>query len=100
MLEIQSSALGKPPFRSMDEDAARASLEGLLEVVQSTWAPAFAAGDREGATFDGQGNVKLPAAYHKALDAFYGGGWNKLELPEHLGGYAAPPTRAVGRASS
>jgi alkylation response protein AidB-like acyl-CoA dehydrogenase len=92
VLEIQSSALGKPPFESMDEDAARASLEGLLEVVQATWAPAFAVGDREGATFDGQGNVKLPAAYLKALDAFYGGGWNKLELPEHLGGYGAPPT--------
>ena len=27
VLEIQSSALGKPPFDSMDEDAARAALE-------------------------------------------------------------------------
>ena len=92
VLEIQSSVLGQPPFASMDEATARASLEGMLEVLQATWAPAFAAGDREGATFDGQGNVKLPAGFIKALDAFYGGGWNKLEMPEHLGGYGAPPT--------
>ena len=92
VLEIQSSVLGKAPFESMDEDTARTSLEGFLEVLQATWAPGFVAGDREGAVFDGKGNVKLPAAYHKALDAYYNGGWNKLELPEHLGGYGAPPS--------
>jgi alkylation response protein AidB-like acyl-CoA dehydrogenase len=92
VLEIQSSVLGKAPFDSMDEDSARAALEGFLEVMLQSWAPGFVPGDREGATFDGQGNVKLPAAYHKALDAYYGGGWNKLELPEHLGGFGAPPS--------
>ena len=92
VLEIQKTALGEPPFESMDEATARASLEGFLEVMQETWAPSFVSGDRDGATFDGQGNVKLPAGYIKALDAHYGGGWNKLELPEHLGGYGAPPS--------
>src|SRR4029079_15944526 len=52
----------------------------------------FASGDREGATFDGKGNVKLPAGFCAALDAVYDGGWNKLDLPEHMGGYGAPPT--------
>jgi alkylation response protein AidB-like acyl-CoA dehydrogenase len=84
--------LGKAPFDSMDEATARASLEGLLEVMLATWAPGFVPGDREGATFDGKGNVKLPASYIKALDAYYKGGWNKLELPEHLGGFGAPPS--------
>jgi alkylation response protein AidB-like acyl-CoA dehydrogenase len=92
VLEIQSSVLGKAPFDSMDEDSARAALEAFLEVMQQSWTPAFVPGDREGAVFDGKGNVKLPAAYHKALDAYYGGGWNKLELPEHLGGFGAPPS--------
>ncbi|MEO8699242.1 MAG: acyl-CoA dehydrogenase [Kofleriaceae bacterium] len=92
VLEIQRSVLGTKPFDSMDEATARASLEGMLEVMQATWAPAFAVGDREGATFDGKGNVKLPSGYKKALDAYFSGGWNKLELPEHLGGYGAPPT--------
>jgi len=92
VLGIQSSVLGKAPFDSMDEPTARASLEGFLEVMQSAWAPTFAAGDREGATFDGKGNVTLPAGFKKALDAYYSGGWGKLELPEHLGGYGAPPS--------
>lgn len=92
VLEIQRSSLGKGPFASMDEETARASLEGFLEVMLQSWAPSFAEGDREGATFDGKGNVTLPAGFKKALDAYYGGGWNKLELPEHLGGYGAPPS--------
>lgn len=92
VLEVQSSILGKAPFESMDEDSARASLEGFLELLETSWVPGFAAGDREEAVFDGKGNVKLPAAFHKALDAYYKGGWNKLELAEHLGGFGAPPS--------
>jgi hypothetical protein len=92
VLAIQSTALGKPPFETMDEDSVRAALEGLLEVMLSSWAPAFAEGDRIGAAFDGKDNVALPPGYHKALAAYYDGGWNKLELPEHLGGFGAPPS--------
>jgi alkylation response protein AidB-like acyl-CoA dehydrogenase len=92
VLEIQSSVLGKAPFASMDEESARASLEGFLELLETSWVPGFAAGDREEARFDGKGTVKLPASFHKALDAYYKGGWNKLELPENIGGFGAPPT--------
>src|SRR3954462_8849236 len=60
VLAIQSTALGKAPFQSMDEDAARAALEAFLEVMLTSWAPAFAEGDRIGARFDGHGNVTLP----------------------------------------
>jgi len=92
VLEIQSTVLGKKPFESMDEDSARAALEGFLELLQASWTPAFVPGDREGATFDGKGNVKLPPSYLKALDAYFAGGWNNIELPEHLGGFGAPPS--------
>ncbi len=92
VLEIQASVLGKAPFDSMDEPTARASIAGLLEVMQATWSPTFASGDRVGATFDGKGNVTLPPGFTKALDAFYDGGWGNLELPEHLGGFGAPPS--------
>jgi hypothetical protein len=92
VLEIQSSVLGKAPFESMDEQTARASLEGMLEVMQAKWTPTFASGDREGAHFDGVGNVKLPAGFVDALKAYYDGGWNNIELPESLGGFGAPPT--------
>lgn len=92
VMDIGSTSLGKGPFSSMDETTAREALSGLLEMVQETWSPAFADGDRRGVEFDGKGNVKLPASYLKALHAFYEGGWNNLELPEHLGGFGAPPS--------
>ncbi len=92
VLDIGASSLGKGPFAAMDPDTAKASLEGFLEVLQATWSPAFAEGDRAGAVFDGKGNVTVPPGYKKALAAYYDGGWNKLELPDHLGGYSAPPS--------
>jgi alkylation response protein AidB-like acyl-CoA dehydrogenase len=92
VLEIGKTSLGKGPFAAMDADTARAALEGLEEFVQGPWAGCFVAGDREPLGFDGKGNVTLPPGFVDALDAYYQGGWNKLELPEHLGGYGAPPT--------
>ncbi|MDX2089317.1 MAG: acyl-CoA dehydrogenase [Kofleriaceae bacterium] len=92
VLEIQNGVLGKAPFEGMDQDAARAALEGFLEMMQASWAPSFAEGDRIGAKFDGKGNVTLPPGFKKAFEAYYGGGWHGLELPERLGGFGAPPT--------
>jgi alkylation response protein AidB-like acyl-CoA dehydrogenase len=92
LLEVQSTVLGKPPFESMDEATARAAIEGFLEVLQATWTPAFASGDREGCHFDGKGNVTLPKGFKEALAAYYNGGWHGFELPEALGGMGAPPS--------
>ena len=73
VLEIQRTVLGKAPFEAMDEDTARQSLEGFLEVMQAKWTPTFASGDLEGgAHFDGKGNVsatgrpRTPARYRDA----------------------------------
>ena len=85
--------LGKAPFESMDEDTARQSLEGFLEVMQAKWTPTFASGDLEGgAHFDGKGNVTLPKGYKEALDGLLRRRLEQLELPEQLGGFGAPPT--------
>ena len=92
VLDIERTTLGKGPFTTLDGDAARESLEGLCEFVAKHFAPSFAEGDRVGVTFDGKGNVTLPPSMTAALNAYYKEGWNKLELPEHLGGYGAPPT--------
>jgi alkylation response protein AidB-like acyl-CoA dehydrogenase len=94
VLDIGANALGKGPFVSMDADTARQALGGLDELVKAHWSSSFVEGDRMGATFDGKGNVKLPPSFHQALNAYYQGGWNKLELPESLGGYGAPPSVA------
>jgi alkylation response protein AidB-like acyl-CoA dehydrogenase len=92
VLDIGASSLHRPPFGAMDEATAREALTGMHDMVMESWAPFFSEGDRTGAKFDGKGNVALPAGFHKALEAFYSGGWNHLELPESLGGYGAPPT--------
>ena len=92
VLDIGATTLGRGPFAAMDEGTAREALTGMLDMVQEAWAPSFAAGDREGTHFDGKGTVTLPAGYLKALQAFYEGGWNNLELPERLGGFGAPPS--------
>ncbi|MBP9086233.1 MAG: acyl-CoA dehydrogenase [Kofleriaceae bacterium] len=94
VLDIGRTALGQGPFANMDSETARQALTGLDELVKEQWSSSFVDGDRIGATFDGKGNVTLPPSFHKALDAYYHGGWNKLELPEKLGGYGAPPSVA------
>ena len=94
VLDIARTSLGKPPFGAIDAETAGDILVGLEEFVQQSFASCFVAGDREGLQFDGKGNVTLPTGFKAALDAFYAGGWNKLELPEHLGGYGAPPSVA------
>jgi hypothetical protein len=94
VLDIEQTSLGKGPFAAMDGDTARAALTGLEEFCQAHFASCFVSGDRVPLGFDGQGNVTLPPGFKDALDAYYAGGWNKLELPEHLGGYGAPPTVA------
>jgi len=94
VLDIGSTTLGRGPFSTMDEATAREALSGLRDMVDDVWSPSFASGDRETATFDGKGNVTLPPSVRKALAAFYEGGWNNLELPEHLGGFGAPPSVA------
>jgi alkylation response protein AidB-like acyl-CoA dehydrogenase len=94
VLDLEHTVLGKGPFTTLDADAAREALSGLCDFVQEHFAPAFADGDRQGVTFDGKGNVTLPASFTRALNAYYKDGWNKLELPESLGGYGAPPSVA------
>lgn len=94
VLDIERTTLGKGPFASLDGDAAREALTGLCDFVQEHFAPSFAEGDRLGLQFDGKGNVTLPPSMTAGLNAYYKDGWNKLELPEHLGGYGAPPSVA------
>jgi hypothetical protein len=98
VLDVQTTSLGKGPFQSMDLETAREALAGVEEFARQHFAPSFVEGDRVPLGFDGKGNVTLPPGFKKALDAYYDGGWNKLELPEHLGGFRRRAWR--GRASS
>jgi alkylation response protein AidB-like acyl-CoA dehydrogenase len=92
VLRVQDATFGRGPYAGFDEDTARAALGGLEEFVQASFANSFVAGDRQGARFDGAGNVTLPAEVTASLRAYYEGGWHNLELPEALGGMGAPPS--------
>jgi alkylation response protein AidB-like acyl-CoA dehydrogenase len=94
VLRIDAQVLGQGRFANFDVDTAKASLEGLAEFVCAHIAPSFATGDTVALTLDRDGNVTLPPAFREAIAAYYRDGWNKLELPEHLGGYGAPPSVA------
>ena len=92
VLDLPAHTLGHGRYAGFDADAARDSLTGLAEFVQAHFAPAFVDGDVRGVSLSREGDVTIPPSFRAALDAYYQGGWNKLELTEHLGGFGAPPS--------
>jgi alkylation response protein AidB-like acyl-CoA dehydrogenase len=92
VLDIERTSLGKAPFGAMDGETAREALTGMEEHAQRYLAPTFVSGDRVELGFDGKGNITLPPGFVEAIEAYYEGGWNNFELPEHLGGFGAPPS--------
>jgi alkylation response protein AidB-like acyl-CoA dehydrogenase len=91
-LDIERTSLGKAPFGSFDGDDARASLRTLEELCHREIATSFAEADRVALKLDADGNVTIPAALSRSIRAYFDAGFQRLELPEHLGGYGAPPT--------
>ncbi len=89
---VQDNALGRAPYGSMDADSARDALRALDELARLEIAASFADADRTPLAQDAQGNVLLPASLKKSLNAYWDAGWHLLEIPEHLGGFGAPPS--------
>ncbi len=92
LFDIGKSSLGKAPFAAMDEATASDALQGLETLCTSEIAAGWAESDRVPLTLDGEGNVRLPEALKKNLKSYYDGEWHRLDLPEHLGGFGAPPS--------
>jgi len=82
---------GRAPFEPMDLGTARQVLRGVERLAAGEFADAFVEGDRVPLTLS-EGEVTVPAGINRALDAYFGGEWQRLQLPDHLGGYGAPPT--------
>ena len=91
-LDIGKTSLGKPPFGALDEVAARDALKALEKLCVEELATSWAETDRNPPVRDADGNVVLPVALKKSIDAFMDPEWHMLELPESLGGAGAPPT--------
>ncbi len=82
-------ALGTAPFADLDEDTARHILQEVDRLAREEFAASFVEGDRaEMKLVDGE--VSLPEGFHRSLAAFYDAGWDKILLPESIGGAGAP----------
>ncbi len=84
--------LGTGPFAQMDVETARGVLSEVERLASGPFAASFVESDRVGARLVEKGTVVLPEAFAASLSAFFDGEWFRLDLPEHLGGYGAPPS--------
>ncbi|MBW3563019.1 MAG: acyl-CoA dehydrogenase, partial [Actinobacteria bacterium] len=82
---------GQGPFAQMDPETAQAILREVERLAKNEWAASFEEADRTPLELV-DGEVVLPDGLKASLDAFYEGGWDRLPLPPHLGGYGAPPS--------
>lgn len=85
--------LGQGPFAQLDKDSARDVLKEVERLASNDLAASFVDGDRTPPVFDADaGTVLLPESFLKSYQAYHEGGWDKLDLPESLGGIGAPPS--------
>ncbi len=87
LLRVQRS-LGTGPFEQMDEDSARAVLAEVERLSRVDLAASFTESDRVPLRLV-DGEVSIPEGLTASLDAYFGGEWHRMQLPEHLGGLGA-----------
>jgi len=83
--------LGAGPFAQMDRDTAGDVLREVDRLAVEDMAATFADLDHEGPKLE-DGQVKLPPALARTLDKYFEGGWDRIGMPEDLGGFGAPPS--------
>jgi alkylation response protein AidB-like acyl-CoA dehydrogenase len=87
-LEVQKR-FGHGPYDQIDLDTAHAILDEMNNVATGPFAESFEESDRVPLELD-DGEVTIPDGVKASLDVFFDGEWGALQLPQHLGGYAAP----------
>jgi alkylation response protein AidB-like acyl-CoA dehydrogenase len=82
--------LGRGPYAQMDADTARSVLVEVERLASGPFADSFVEGDRTPLRLSSDGDVAIPDGIKRSLDAYFGGEWHRMVLPEHLGGFGAP----------
>ncbi len=72
-----------------DRDLAAEVLGHAARLVDEVIAPIDPLGDAEGCRLEG-GEVRMPAAFRAAWEAYAAGGWPALSAPEEFGGQGLP----------
>ncbi len=83
--------LGAPPFEEFDPDTVRAVLAEVDRMAKDEFAASFVEADRTPLELV-DGEVKLPDALRRSIDAYYDGDWDLFALPRSLGGAGTPPS--------
>ncbi len=83
--------LGTGPFSQMDRDTAGDVLREVDRLAVEEFAETFTEIDHDGPKLV-NGEVRLPPALARTLDKYYEGGWDRIAMPEDLGGFGAPPS--------
>ncbi|MEO8328932.1 MAG: acyl-CoA dehydrogenase [Candidatus Nanopelagicales bacterium] len=85
--------LGQGRFAHLDRATARSLLREIEHLATTTFADAFAAGDRNPPVYDKDTQtVTMPAEFKHAFAKYMDAGWADLDLPEDLGGAPTPPS--------
>lgn len=77
-------------FADATPDVVEAVLREGGKLADEVLAPVNQAGDREGCTRHPDGRVTTPTGFKAAYDAYAGGGWMGLSVPEEFGGQGLP----------
>jgi alkylation response protein AidB-like acyl-CoA dehydrogenase len=85
--------LAKGPFEELDADTVRSILSEVDRFARDDLAEPFADADRTPPVFDPKTHtVTMPPAFKKSFQDLMATGYFGLDLPEELGGQAAPRT--------
>jgi len=83
--------LGRTPFGPVDDATARDILREVDRFSREEWAASFVEADRTPlALVDGE--LALPPSLLASIEAALEAGWDKLGLPEELGGFGVTPS--------
>jgi len=77
-------------FSEATPDVVEAVLREGGKMADEILAPLNQIGDREGCTRHADGRVTTPTGFKAAYDAYAGGGWMGLSVPEEFGGQGLP----------
>jgi alkylation response protein AidB-like acyl-CoA dehydrogenase len=81
--------LASGDFPNFDADSVGDVLREVERLAREDWADSFVDIDRNPPRLV-DGEVVLPDSLKQSLDAYYEAGWDRVALPEHLGGYGGP----------
>ncbi|WP_059015286.1 acyl-CoA dehydrogenase [Mycobacterium sp. M26] len=82
---------GEGEYSDLDPDTVREMLAESARLCEGPVAASFVDGDRNPPVFDPNTHtVTLPESFKKSVQAFIDGGWDKVGIPESLGGMPMP----------